>query len=105
MPRSRRILRDLLSPGWNWMFRSRQTGQISIVESPNVLLSLWLATVVLRWTLRPSGVLADVVHVVGSGALVLWAVDELVRGLNPFRRALGVAVVCLEFVMIACALA
>lgn len=29
---------------------------------------------------------------VGTGALVVWALDELVRGATPFRRLLGAVV-------------
>jgi len=29
---------------------------------------------------------------VGTGALIVWAADEIVRGVNPFRRALGTVV-------------
>lgn len=29
---------------------------------------------------------------IGTGALVVWALDELVRGVNPFRRLLGAIV-------------
>ena len=29
---------------------------------------------------------------VGTGALAFWAGDELVRGVNPFRRMLGAVV-------------
>jgi hypothetical protein len=30
-----------------------------------------------------------VVTVVGTAALLVWAIDEIVRGVNPWRRALG----------------
>ena len=29
---------------------------------------------------------------VGMGALIVWALDELVRGVSPFRRLLGAVV-------------
>jgi hypothetical protein len=32
------------------------------------------------------------VTAVGTVALVVWALDELVRGVNPFRRLLGAGV-------------
>lgn len=31
-----------------------------------------------------------------TGALVVWGTDELVRGVNPFRRLLGAVVLGLE---------
>jgi hypothetical protein len=30
--------------------------------------------------------------VVATGSLIVWALDEVVRGVNPWRRFLGVAV-------------
>ncbi|MGA7385701.1 MAG: hypothetical protein WBW81_13720 [Methylocella sp.] len=30
--------------------------------------------------------------VIASGSLIVWALDEAVRGVNPWRRFLGVAV-------------
>ena len=33
---------------------------------------------------------------VGSVALVVWALDELLRGVNPFRRALGAVVLAAQ---------
>jgi hypothetical protein len=32
------------------------------------------------------------VEVTGTAALVIWAVDEIVRGVNPWRRMLGAVV-------------
>ncbi len=42
-----------------------------------------------RWLFHPSGAVGTVVDVVASVALIAWAVDELVRGVNPWRRILG----------------
>jgi hypothetical protein len=40
---------------------------------------------------NPSGTAGTVLTVVQTGALAIWAVDELARGVNPFRRMLGAA--------------
>jgi hypothetical protein len=56
---------------------------------PNVALGLFLVVSVLRWLLRPSGGLGTAVNVVTLSALVLWAADEVLRGVNPWRRFLG----------------
>jgi hypothetical protein len=32
-----------------------------------------------------------------NGGLVLWTVDEIVRGVNPWRRSLGAVVLLYEF--------
>jgi hypothetical protein len=78
---------------FNWMFRNRATGRITVFQIPNVALSIYLVTVVLRW-FAPACRVLDCVAV---GALAWWATDELLRGVNPWRRLLGVCggvVVC-----------
>lgn len=44
---------------------------------------------VLRVLLDPSGDLRTGLDVIGMAALAIWAVDEIARGVNPFRRLLG----------------
>lgn len=76
----------------NWMFRSRVTGRISVAQLPNWQLVVWLlASAVLRLG-NPEGLARDVLAVIAAAALALWAGDEVLRGVNPFRRILGVAV-------------
>ena len=76
----------------NWMFRSRKTGRISLAQLPNWQLVVWLlASAVMRLG-NPRGRARDVLAVIASAALALWAGDEVLRGVNPFRRILGVAV-------------
>jgi hypothetical protein len=41
---------------------------------------------------HPSRGAAMFLRVLGLVALIVWALDELVRGVNPFRRILGGAV-------------
>jgi hypothetical protein len=41
-------------------------------------------------------VAASALSGVGRGALIVWALDELVRGVNPFRRVLGAVVLAVE---------
>jgi hypothetical protein len=76
----------------DWWFRSRETGRITVGQWPN--LSLWIFIV--AWTLRrlldPTGTVDTVLAVVATAALVVWALDELIRGVNPWRRLLGATV-------------
>ena len=77
---------------WPWMFRSRVTGRITLFQAPNKRLALWLlATLALRLG-HPHGWLHDVLRSLAVGALALWAADEGLRGVNPFRRLIGAAV-------------
>jgi hypothetical protein len=74
-----------------WLFRDRRTGRITIAQFPNVALWIFLASVVLRRIGPSHGALRTVFGAVGVAALAWWAVDEVVRGVNPWRRLLGVA--------------
>ena len=76
----------------DWLFRNRQTGRITIAQPPNTALWLFLGASVLRWLLDPDGSAATALDLIATGALIWWAVDEVVRGVNPWRRLLGGAV-------------
>ena len=76
----------------DWLLRDRTTGRITIAQFPNLSLAIFLGAVGLRWALSPTGTLATVVDVVATGALAWWGLDEVIRGVNPFRRMLGVVV-------------
>lgn len=74
------------------MFRDRATGKLVIVQLPNVPLTIWLACVVTGWLVHPTGTWSTVLTTVRTIALVIWAGDEVARGVNPWRRALGAGV-------------
>ena len=76
----------------DWLFRSRVTGRITVAQFPNAALLVWLGATVLQlvWDPRVAG--HDALRWVSTGALVVWAGDEVVRGVNPFRRMLGAGV-------------
>ncbi len=74
------------------MFRSRKTGRITLTHLPNWQLAVWLLASSVMWLGRPQGWVRGVLVVLASVALALWAGDEVLRGVNPFRRILGAAV-------------
>jgi hypothetical protein len=76
----------------DWVFRDRRTGRIVIAQWPNVALAVWIVAGVLRAVLDPSGGWRTTLDVVGTAALTWWAVDEIARGVNPWRRFLGAVV-------------
>ena len=80
---------------FDWCFRSRETGRITIAQFPNVALGLFLASVVAGWLVPEATTAHRVVEWVGVAALGWWALDELIRGVNPWRRVLGVGGVVL----------
>lgn len=73
-----------------WAFRDRRTGRIVIAQRPNAPLAIWIVATVIAFFVH--GTVHTVVSVVGTVALVIWAIDELARGVNPWRRALGAVV-------------
>jgi hypothetical protein len=75
-----------------WLFRNRRTGRITVAQFPNLALWLFLATVVVR-AIVPTGTAArTAVDWAGLATLAWWALDEVVRGVNPWRRLLGLGV-------------
>ena len=72
----------------DWLFRNRKTGELTIAQAPNVSLWIFIATFVLRIVFR-HGWIHSLLGLVGTVALVWWALDELIRGVNPWRRLLG----------------
>jgi hypothetical protein len=76
-----------------WIFRDRRSGRIVIAQFPNLPLLVWIAASLLSRVFRPGGRWHTFLFVVASAALLVWAGDEIVRGVNPWRRVLGAAVV------------
>jgi hypothetical protein len=63
-----------------WLFEDRSTGRLVVAQWPNIPLWVWIVASLLRW------------HLVATAALVVWAVLEVAKGVNPFRRGLGALV-------------
>ena len=81
----------------DWWFRNRRTGAITIAQLPNPPLWMFIGATALRVALSPTGGTATALHVVSTVALAVWAVLEVVRGVNPFRRLLGGVVLAWQF--------
>jgi len=77
---------------FDWVFRSRENGRVTIVQWPNFALFVVIGCDGARWVLQPHGDVNQALRWAGSAALVWWSIDEIIRGVNPFRRALGVVV-------------
>lgn len=76
----------------DWFLRDRRTGRIVIAQRPNTPLVLWLVLTAVRVLLDLDGGWGMALRVVATLALGWWAVDEIVRGVNPWRRTLGAVV-------------
>ena len=78
----------------SWWFRSSD-GRLTLWQLPNPALCVWLVTLVLgRFDLLAAH--ATAVDGVRHGALLVWALDEVVRGASPFRRTLGAVILAAQ---------
>jgi hypothetical protein len=75
-----------------WCFRNRETGSITVAQTPNLALSVFLVSAAISWLGPPNGAISIGAKVGAAGSLIVWALDEVVRGVNPWRRFLGAAV-------------
>ena len=75
---------------FRWWFENRQTGAITIAQAPNPALLVavggWAVGALFGAT---PGTIGRVVSTIG---FVWWSGDEIVRGVNPWRRLLGAGV-------------
>jgi hypothetical protein len=78
----------------SWWFRSSD-GRLTLWQPPNPALCGWLIALVLGW-LPLSDADADAVDGIRHGALLVWSLDEVVRGASPFRRTLGAVVLAAQ---------
>lgn len=85
--------RDRIGRAIDWAFRSRETGRIVVGQRPNLPLWLFLGLEAGAWAAGAagSGPVAGWLRVAAHLALAWWAADEVLRGVNPWRRALGCA--------------
>jgi hypothetical protein len=75
----------------DWALRDRRTGRIVVAQWPNTAL-MWMAASVVLALSDPNGAWGLSLRVVATVALGWWAGDEVIRGVNPWRRLLGVVV-------------
>ena len=78
--------------GFDWVFRSRRTGRITIAQFPNVALWVFIVTIVVRRFVAGGSAPRTAVNWIGIAALAWWAIDEVLRGVNPWRRLLGLGI-------------
>ncbi|WP_457105754.1 hypothetical protein [Methylobacterium sp. P5_C11] len=75
----------------DWLFRDRRTGAITIAQWPNLPLWLFAGFSLAAWLAQGRGPVESWLSLGADLALAWWAADELLRGVNPWRRILGAA--------------
>jgi hypothetical protein len=78
----------------SWWFRSSD-GPLTLWQWPNPAVCVCLVTLVLGW-LDLSAAHATAVDGIRHGALLVWSLDEVVRGASPFRRTLGAVILVVQ---------
>lgn len=93
-----------LRRAFDWLFRDRSTGEVVIAQFPNLPLIVFLVAAAIRRFASPEGAAGTVVSLVATAAILWWSLDEVARGVNPFRRLLGGVVLVVTVVGLAAAL-
>ena len=92
-PRTIHSVRSRLGSG-SWWFRSSD-GRLVVGQYPNPALCVWIVALVVGWA-DLSADDASTVDGIRAGALLVWALDEAVRGASPFRHLLGAVVLAAQ---------
>ena len=82
----------MLSRCADWFCRDRRTGHIVIGQWPNVPLWIFLAASLVEHVALLGSPLRGWAGWIAMAALAWWAADEVLRGVNPWRRCLGAGV-------------
>lgn len=70
-------------------------GNLSIIQKPNLLLTVWAATVMVQILLGASNQLSQISKAIGAVSLLIWAILEAIKGVSYFRQLLGIFVLIL----------
>ena len=80
-----------------WFFEDRTTGRIVVAQKPNVLLWIVIGSWLGRHTTATGSTTGAMFAWVMTITLGLWALDEIVTGVNPWRRLLGAGTLVYAF--------
>jgi len=74
---------------FEWLFRNRHTGSITVAQVPNLPMWIFLAAVLVRWTVPTDSAFGDWIEGIALASLSWWSFSEVRWGVNPWRRVLG----------------
>lgn len=76
----------------DWWFRDRSTGRWVAGQGPNPALVVAVGALLARTFGAFPASTDEALRWFGTGAWVVWGLDEVLRGASPFRRLLGALV-------------
>lgn len=76
-----------------WWFENRLTGEITVAQFPNWPLWSIAGCWVARLLVADESTVHDALGWTIRGLWLFWGADEVIRGVNPWRRLLGTAVI------------
>ncbi len=82
----------MLRAAFDWFFRDRTSGRVVIGQWPNPPLWLFGLLQAVAWIAGEANAIGRWAAFASWIALAVWAGDEVLRGVNPWRRCLGSAV-------------
>ncbi len=74
--------------------------RLVLAQPPNAAIGVWAVATGVRLAADRGADTEVLLRGVAAGALVVWALDELLRGATPFRRLLGAAVLAYQLVVL-----
>jgi hypothetical protein len=74
---------------WDNLWRDKE-GRVVVWQTPNVFLIAWVVLTIV--SLVVTGKAADIFSWLGLAALFIWSLLEIFKGVNYFRRILGLVV-------------
>jgi hypothetical protein len=81
-------------PGFFDKIWKDKQGRIVIYQRPNIWLIAWAVLDVVA-IFAPGRKISEYAWTAGAAALIIWCLLEIIRGVNYFRRALGLIVLAM----------
>lgn len=81
---------------WDKFWRDKH-GRDVIWQRPNIFLATWFLATAITWFI-PFGTTERVLGIISFVAIVIWAWLEITKGVNNFRRTIGVLVLVMAVI-------
>lgn len=94
MPRQRARRGSVMNRSFSQKFWEDKNGNFVVWQKPNMYLWIWFVTLFISW-FAPYGWLHETIGTISLIALIIWAILEASRGVNYFRRTIGILVLVL----------